>query len=147
MDLAVIAERFPIGRFPRPRGDGPDLAFAHRSASRVSPPTRGWTLAHASLVGGLGGFPAHAGMDPWRSGVRMVFGGFPRPRGDGPPIQCWVFSVDLGFPAHAGMDPYVEARGFTVGPGFPAHAGMDPSRRQDHGEHRRFPRPRGDGPW
>ena len=79
-----------------------------------------------------GGFPAHAGMDPYDSGDADVM----------PP---------MGFPAHAGMDPPIETspasklqlvspptRGWTADiaggererVGFPAHAGMDPLRKR-----------------
>ena len=72
------------------------------------------------------GFPAHAGMDPYRWIIPIGGVGFPRPRGDGPPSLLDDSAIRDGFPAHAGMDPSTPA-----------------------GRCRRvvwFPRPRGDGP-
>ena len=118
----------PRARFPRPRGDGPAIvALAVRSAP-VSPPTRGWTR-YQTLTDCCGeGFPAHAGMDPLPATWCSAISGFPRPRGDGPPLGP---VPDL----HDGVSP--PTRGWTVHRrggryvhhGFPAHAGMDPSLR------------------
>ena len=54
--------------FPRPRGDGPQIARLQAKISRVSPPTRGWTLRTIYQTGNVYGFPAHAGMDPNTNG-------------------------------------------------------------------------------
>ena len=122
----------------------------------VSPPTRGWTSESRRNVHKIGGFPAHAGMDPDRArSMRRAW--FPRPRGDGPSARChrppslvspptrgWTLSA-----AHAGISP--PTRGWTSATasappgstrqvtmdssgGFPAHAGMDP-----HTDQRGFP--------
>ena len=53
-------------RFPRPRGDGPASECCSTCPVRVSPPTRGWTHGSGVRAAGARGFPAHAGMDPWR---------------------------------------------------------------------------------
>ena len=85
MDPTTRRRRSVIAWFPRPRGDGPVNAEPAPCTAWVSPPTRGWTLGNRRPDHGRFGFPAHAGMDPstWRR--PRVRGGFPRPRGDGPP--------------------------------------------------------------
>ena len=70
--------------FPRPRGDGPCAASDPCENSRVSPPTRGWTVVVHVVSDSLGGFPAHAGMDPRCGRLQVLTRWFPRPRGDGP---------------------------------------------------------------
>ena len=84
MDPVPRVEAPAAHGFPRTRGDGP-LATAPRAAScLVSPHTRGWTVGQL-LLGRLSpGFPAHAGMDPYRSTRSCTSTGFPRTRGDGP---------------------------------------------------------------
>ena len=134
-----------VVRFPRPRGDGPLTIVSGVTPPAVSPPTRGWTRHHEGRPTLIGGFPAHAGMDPVGLNPLAVATGFPRPRGDGP---C------------AASDPCANSRvspptrGWTPDPsgpvrdhhGFPAHAGMDPWGLVRASWCRRFPRPRGDGP-
>ena len=112
-------------RFPRPRGDGPEIDRGGFVASGVSPPTRGWTFWEACREASEEGFPAHAGMDLSRRTRRRGRPGFPRPRGDGPCPSSRRIPRTMSFPAHAGMDP----------PGTPGTASRC-----------RFPRPRGDGP-
>ena len=131
--------------FPRPRGDGPCPRRRRSPTATVSPPTRGWTRSSASCWRGIGGFPAHAGMDLNREMLATLRERFPRPRGDGPVEQ-------LADPARQKVSP--PTRGWTsittvsADPpaGFPAHAGMDLDIRCHDGDDRRFPRPRGDGP-
>ena len=111
-------------RFPRPRGDGPEPHDWPPCASRVSPPTRGWTPSSARGRRRKAGFPAHAGMDPRPATGSRSPRRFPRPRGDGP--QCRLHTA-----ARIKVSP--PTRGWTVDPlyllglgdGFPAHAGMD----------------------
>ena len=141
-------------RFPRPRGDGPRFGgVATGRRRRVSPPTRGWTVARRPFVA--------------RSDQR-----FPRPRGDGPqrkrlvapirrvspPTRGWTWSqvhgprsprpASEGFPAHAGMDLCDPLRP-TASAGFPRPRGDGPRRTAPRFFCRghRFPRPRGDGPF
>ena len=74
-----------------PAHAGMDLAESVMSpASRVSPPTRGWTSVAVKPVAPVGGFPAHAGMDPASPAGTSAATGFPRPRGDGPSAQTHV---------------------------------------------------------
>ena len=132
-------------RFPRTRGDGPDVIYARIQGEMVSPHTRGWTLRAAALDKNNDGFPAHAGMDP----LPCVSPGsptrFPRTRGDGP-------SLYGKFGANPAVSPHT--RGWTFRrldlhdgfAGFPAHAGMDPGRRRYRVMVMWFPRTRGDGP-
>ena len=139
--------------FPRPRGDGPvyvrDIAEGKRgfpahagmdpfcksvkpnalTSTRVSPPTRGWTIQELPVIAARWVSPPTRGWT--RTGLRRRLGrgtsvspptrgwtqanvtwgvvscGFPRPRGDGPsPKRGAPALVGAGgFPAHAGMDP------------------------------------------
>ena len=146
MDLAPAAPGPPASRLPRTRGDGPRYVLQGRIAERASPHTRGWTHLRPQGNRRALGFPAHAGMDPWRAPRAWRRTRLPRTRGDGPSVmrlssssgrasphtRGWTLTalIDLerakGFPAHAGMDPFEPASGFSV-------AGL--------------PRTRGDGPW
>ena len=124
MDRSVPYGRRCCMRFPRPRGDGPFIEYITSPIPSVSPPTRGWTVESAGLHVASTGFPAHAGMDPVRTGLVRLAPRFPRPRGDGPTYR---FDNTL--------TPQVSppTRGWTVGrerarpraSGFPAHARMD----------------------
>ena len=145
MDPSGDTYTFPVGGFPRPRGDGPAGArrlFAHGG---VSPPTRGWTCSGQDNAVREGGFPAHAGMDPQETYTEAAFVGFPRPRGDGPPRRTMGHGPWSVSPPTRGWTSRDGSSSCRV-PGFPAHAGMDrravPGDRCDAG----FPRPRGDGP-
>ena len=145
MDPTSTAPATPSTWLPRPRGDGPPLTSIRRMPSTASPPTRGWTRVGPRRGRLLGGFPAHAGMDPLPSRFPRHRLRLPRPRGDGP---SW-----LNAQARAGKAS-PPTRGWTsptsgddgAGGGFPAHAGMDPSPRPTRGARTGLPRPRGDGP-
>ena len=70
--------------FPRTRGDGPAPKKLPAFCKAVSPHTRGWTPPADQHGHVAGGFPAHAGMDPYRGAETGSSRGFPRTRGDGP---------------------------------------------------------------
>ena len=95
----------------------------------------------------------------------MIIIGFPRTRGDRPPLNRPSSHAIIGSPAHAGIDPllatttstasrFPRTRGdrppplLSVEPdmGSPAHAGIDPTHREPPNEYRWFPRTRGDRP-
>ena len=130
---------------PRTRGDGPDPTRSLRTMCPASPHTRGWTRPAAVDDRRLGGFPAHAGMDPLERGEQARRLRLPRTRGDGPGVD----RLRRGAPA---ASPHT--RGWTVGVvapdaergGFPAHAGMDPPCGRTRFVAPRLPRTRGDGP-
>ena len=63
MDLSFDTCLASSGRFPRPRGDGPEGEYEGSSEMEVSPPTRGWTSYRVIASCSFRGFPAHAGMD------------------------------------------------------------------------------------
>ncbi len=90
MDPVRLKVTIRIPWFPRPRGDGPLYVAAQCAPESVSPPTRGWTSVSRADVIGIDGFPAHAGMDRKKKGVRQIVTRFPRPRGDGP-AECWRY--------------------------------------------------------
>ena len=112
---------------------------------RVSPHTRGWTLDARLQSEQLPGFPAHAGMDPGDTFLAPTALGFPRTRGDGPPILEGQDLSEWVSPHTRGWTPFDGLDGETL-PGFPAHAGMDPEGAVRPGVGRGFPRTRGDGP-
>ena len=132
--------------FPRPRGDGPLLIGEAHQHQRVSPPTRGWTVACPGHPRQACGFPAHAGMDPNELGRSRPDRRFPRPRGDGPmpPEAQWY--IDGVSPPTRGWTHASECRRTGKG-GFPAHAGMDLLPWRAPPGRSGFPRPRGDGPY
>ena len=114
-------------------------------AGVASPHTRGWTHEPAAPGQEVGGFPAHAGMDPGGLSGDLAPSGLPRTRGDGP--------VSLPLPVEL-PEASPHTRGWTrrpgrhgePHPGFPAHAGMDPDRAARQPDRPGLPRTRGDGP-
>ena len=132
-------------RFPRPRGDGPCHEYMRLTVSMVSPPTRGWTLLIEEEVRLQVGFPAHAGMDPWRYCGVNPLDGFPRPRGDGPFSSNNTVRMNTVSPPTRGWTLRSTSRN-RWSCGFPAHAGMDRDRAPSRAGRFGFPRPRGDGP-
>ena len=135
----------PAARLPRTRGDGPGMIPAVQTLDQASPHTRGWTPACGFLLRRHRGFPAHAGMDPARSGSRGLTRRLPRTRGDGPWIRlpeapgCTASPHTRGWTCHRGERP-------SRSRGFPAHAGMDPLDPRTARSAIRLPRTRGDGP-
>ena len=145
MDLPHVVSVIGIARFPRPRGDGPLPIEITGFDIQVSPPTRGWTLYRSNRKRICVGFPAHAGMDPMKTGAPYPSWGFPRPRGDGPVATALEKAVNAVSPPTRGWTVSAEGAG-RCRAGFPAHAGMDPLPTGSPPERQRFPRPRGDGP-
>ena len=140
-------ERIPWDRyrFPRPRGDGPQLHNSLALSIGVSPPTRGWTGDGALAADCRFGFPAHAGMDLKVSTKAARRWRFPRPRGDGPFFVPGWRDLRWVSPPTRGWTRRCRARQHSAC-GFPAHAGMDLIDGGHSERYRRFPRPRGDGP-
>ena len=111
-------------RLPRTRGDGPPSGIRLGWTLRASPHTRGWTPSTTTPKTPRSGFPAHAGMDPARSGWSPAGSRLPRTRGDGPATRG---------PRGVSTRASPHTRGWTLpgqlavgeGQGFPAHAGMD----------------------
>ena len=145
MDLAAVRGRSPWLRIPRTRGDGPRQHHVPAEFAPDSPHARGWTVTGYMTPAERRGFPARAGMDPWRwSGVGRA-SGIPRTRGDGP----GRFDA-----SNRPRRDSPHARGWTAfersielhGIGFPARAGMDPGRGVRRRRVLRIPRTRGDGP-
>ena len=67
MDPAASASTALRRRLPRTRGDGPTSIMACAASITASPHTRGWTPLAVLLRPRPRGFPAHAGMDPFKS--------------------------------------------------------------------------------
>ena len=145
MDPAAIFGITLFKRLPRARGDGPKEYTYWKTVKTASPRTRGWTLAANDVVMPAPGFPAHAGMDPFKNGAFSFSSWLPRARGDGP----WSTGQ---YSAALAASP--RTRGWTLEssscrerlPGFPAHAGMDPMRKRTGSPRSWLPRARGDGP-
>ena len=133
------------GRLPRTRGDGPSGGSGSGTTNRASPHTRGWTRQRG--VGGAvrAGFPAHAGMDPSRSGPCAPRGWLPRTRGDGPARPGGTHRGDAASPHTRGWTRRANRWGIYRS-GFPAHAGMDPMAQCGRIPSLGLPRTRGDGP-
>ena len=146
MDFGRPRSRTPRSRFPRPRGDGPWPLGSKADTASVPPPTRGWTQQGQEDGPGGHGSPAHAGMDPTFPESSTKAWRFPRPRGDGPAGTTEILKKQTVPPPTRGWtraDPGGKRRHH----GSPAHAGMDPSSTPSCRPRRRFPRPRGDGPF
>ena len=129
MDPAARACSRISTRFPRTRGDGPDLPWARPGRRRVS--------------------PARAGMDPSGTRWSRPRSCFPRTRGDGP-AHAAALALTAWFPPHARgwtrFSPAFPPHGWTSRTVSPARAGMDPRKRPRQRLRRGFPRTRGDGP-
>ena len=131
---------------PRARGDGPLTVSAKTGNNACSPRTRGWTDLGDDRKPVIYVFPAHAGMDRWRTSCatatascsprtrgwtvernRALGGaaGVPRARGDGPAAPRLRGPGPRVFPAHAGMDRNARRGCGALHCVFPAHAGMD----------------------
>ena len=126
MDPPIRIVRPGRCRLPRTRGDGPFEPFVVFGPVPASPHTRGWTLMAKPVADIVGGFPAHAGMDPWLAWCPNTQKGLPRTRGDGPRRWKGRRSKCAASPHTRGWTPH--GLGIRQGrPGFPAHAGMDPT--------------------
>ena len=145
MDPPGDARGALVGRFPRPRGDGPTIVAYDEEPWQVSPPTRGWTPSSQQDKRAGRGFPAHAGMDPGVLRRSECSRRFPRPRGDGPcGIPTLRPALRVSPPTRGWTTVELHQEEITLG--FPAHAGMDPKEHREALKALRFPRPRGDGP-
>ena len=110
---------------PRARGDGPVVVIARAGVGKASPRSRGWTLLEGDRRSNGGGFPALAGMDPYRPTGRRSRARLPRARGDGPAAApAREFEVTASPRSRGWTRDRAVRRG--VAPGFPALAGMDP---------------------
>ena len=145
MDPSRTGMRSRSWSFPRRRGDGPFAPVTASSANWFPPQARGWTPRIRSKGSVTNVSPAGAGMDRRPRHHADARPGFPRRRGDGPPV-----ARPQGRP-----HPFPpQARGWTQPPlraevrpdVSPAGAGMDPSAADAPRRRPGFPRRRGDGP-
>ena len=142
--LAHRPSKSPM-RFPRTRGDGPDLQGQSERDHWVPPHPRGWSRDGAPAPHRGSGSPAPAGMVPVRAACRARRRGFPRTRGDGPK-RADRAEPALGVPPHPrGWSPPRRSRPSRPA-GSPAPAGMVPRSRAAIRVFSGFPRTRGDGP-
>ena len=145
MFLSAVGISSNSASFPRARGDVPLLRGRTRHRPQFSPRTRGCSGGGRKWKLPSSVFPAHAGMFRvnrvrTRSGV-----GFPRARGDVPPI-VYSSRMPLAFSPRtrgcSAVKPLLRSN-FAV---FPAHAGMFPRVTRLTSVVVRFPRARGDVP-
>ena len=145
MDLKDIRAAPPHHRFPRARGDGPQIRHASLGTAALPPRSRGWTVKSIRMGEPNGASPALAGMDPLETAQASHSSRFPRARGDGP--AC-------GALGQGGVVLPPRSRGWTLVPrrprrrrrASPALAGMDLGARHRNPTAQSFPRARGDGP-
>ena len=90
-------------------------------------------------------FPAHAGMFRITPALFMGTCGFPRARGDVPPVKLAHNDFPMFSPRTRGCSE-LRAENYPVDAVFPAHAGMFRFRNGKPQPPRRFPRARGDVP-
>ena len=110
--------------FPRTRGDGPHIYYAHMADITFPPHARGWTHPHQQHRGPAHVSPARAGMDPWCGPPTSTCSSFPRTRGDGPTWDSRT-ATPTAFPPHArGWTRQVDDAGLPDRVS-PARAGMD----------------------
>ena len=145
MDPPSQRSRLDVGWLPRARGDGPDPSDCRHRRTSASPRTRGWTPAVPDARPTEGGFPAHAGMDPIRTGMSTSPTRLPRARGDGPLCFKLCYVHAQASPRTRGWTPLRKRRARSAR-GFPAHAGMDPTLPGKRRPLPWLPRARGDGP-
>ena len=145
--MARAGSRPPRGRtrVPRPRGDGPAPVWRVPSRKGRSPPARGWPAGLRGADGGLGAFPARAGMARKLITRAVHQACVPRPRGDGPAGPASAAASKSRSPPARGW-PDAGPVGEDHDAAFPARAGM--ARRTSGARFRApsVPRPRGDGP-
>ena len=114
-----------IDGFPRARGDVPPPWRVLADQQRFSPRTRGCSGSIIIRPSLPYVFPAHAGMFLTGYGNEHTMTGFPRARGDVPPVKLAHNDFPIVFPAHAGMfQPGRPAQ--TSGPSFPRARGDVP---------------------
>ena len=132
-------------RFPRTRGDVPQLCPQDTILLTFSPHTRGCSVRLRDGDQCRWVFPAHAGMFRWCGGYAGGGDCFPRTRGDVPPWRYrgrhrkWFSPHTRGCSVHRGGLRICN----TV---FPAHAGMFPCIKASTKHLAGFPRTRGDVP-
>ena len=134
-----------VYRLPRACGDRPQRRTVGRRARAAPPRMRGSTLSRHSQHGGDLGSPAHAGIDPIRSGDCGGTRWLPRACGDRPEAEAM---------RHAGRTAPPRMRGSTrprssprhPRSGSPAHAGIDLRDRNGARPAPRLPRACGDRP-
>ena len=130
---------------PRACGDGPLWTMRRFRATLASPRLRGWTRRVRYLHHVEDGFPAPAGMDPYRVTAATAAERLPRACGDGPGYESGGVCVVPASPRLRGWTQ----RGYddrNHHPGFPAPAGMDPGPGRRRAGISGLPRACGDGP-
>ena len=142
---SITGQAGNISRFPRTRGDGPDLQNTHLLLDKVPPHPRGWSFCAATATKRPRGSPAPAGMVPCSSTGGRWTGRFPRTRGDGPFVTPPPVST-VTVPPHPRGWSHCAAADRVAQSGSPAPAGMVPGLRHGHRRIGGFPRTRGDGP-
>ena len=132
-------------RFPRVRGDVPDVQRGQALVHPFSPRARGCSFGADPVVPTWVVFPACAGMFRIITRIIEIASSFPRVRGD-VPLQINAVPVGETFsPRARGCSVLASAQLFRKGV-FPACAGMFRAAHVGPYRHRCFPRVRGDVP-
>ena len=131
--------------FPRTRGDVPPPPSASKSSRTLPPHARGCTPTARPRSRPGRASPARAGMYPVRPVASKWTSGFPRTRGDVPPMGCPV-PENTRLPPHARGCTRVRDLAGRRAVASPARAGMYPCSRTSALVQSGFPRTRGDVP-
>jgi len=134
------------GGFPHPRGDGPRYSASNHAGRRFSPPAWGWSVLHVGALRDFEVFPTRVGMVRMSSTPAISQSGFPHPRGDGPSAACSIVAPDWFSPPAWGWSA-MKSAGDNPQAVFPTRVGMVRRRSDDFPQGKRFPHPRGDGPY
>ncbi len=132
-------------RLPRIRGDRPPLKTDIPGWKPATPHTRGSTPLPDSLDNRTPGYPAYAGIDPWRSAGTGSWWRLPRIRGDRPSSSCTSLAFIVATPHTRGSTSPSKTATLQDG-GYPAYAGIDLTDAFTETFAYRLPRIRGDRP-
>ena len=145
MFLEQALANIDLHGFPRIRGDVPLVGLGDVERRRFSPHTRGCSESPPNPALHSHVFPAYAGMFRAGSSGPGGRGGFPRIRGDVPPIVKRRYEQPEFSPHTRGCSSRFD-QAKRRAPVFPAYAGMFRIFLFSLRHHQSFPRIRGDVP-
>ena len=145
MHRTIFPDAGKQSSFPRTRGDAPSSSSTPPKRLSLPPHTRGCTHERTGTLSLARASPAHAGMHPALRSAGPVRRGFPRTRGDAPPVD-YNLAANQALPPHTRGCTRLEAPAICSTTASPAHAGMHPLGEEDSILPAGFPRTRGDAP-
>jgi len=113
---------------------------------KATPHTRGSTPDVNPSVGFHDGYPAYAGIDPFRAGIILCHIWLPRIRGDRP-LFLTIPLLSVSATPHTRGSTLIIQYITPQKKGYPAYAGIDLLRLSADAPCTRLPRIRGDRPW